>query len=227
MVKVNDPIVAIDGPAGSGKSTIAKLLAKRLGFRHIDTGALYRAVALLSIESKVDLSSEIDVVRSAKGKIFSFVSNENENRLEVNNRNVSPLIRTEEVSRVASVVSAYPGVRHLLLDLQRSLGESGGVVLEGRDIGTVVFPNAEAKIFLTATVEERAHRRWQELMKKNSSTDLEEVKKDLIIRDAQDSNREHAPLKKAADAIEFDTTGLSIETVLDRLESIVRSCKKT
>jgi CMP/dCMP kinase len=217
------PVVAIDGPAGSGKSTVAKQLAKRLQFTHIDTGALYRGVALLAIEKGVALGEEGPVVEAARGVRFEFKQMPEGNLLHLDGRNVGSLIRTEQVSAGSSKVSAYPGVRALLLDLQRDLGAGGGVVLEGRDIGTVVFPNAEVKVFLTASIDARAERRAKELREKGEPVDLDQVKKEMVIRDKQDSERAIAPLKQAPDAVLVDTSGLAIDSVLDRLESIVRS----
>lgn len=217
------PVVAIDGPAGSGKSTVAKLLAKRLSFTHIDTGALYRGVALLAKEKGVSLDSETEVVAAATGVRFEFLETGGENILHLDGRNVGVEIRTEDVGLASSKVSAYPGVRSLLLQLQRNLGEGGGVVLEGRDIGTVVFPRAEVKIFLTASLEARAKRRSDELAVKGQKASLETVKEEMAKRDFQDSTRAIAPLKMANDAVLVDTSTMSIESVLDRLESIVRN----
>lgn len=219
------PVVAIDGPAGSGKSTVAKMLAKRLQFTHIDTGALYRGVGLLAQEAAVDLSNEAAVVKAARPVKFEFRQMPEGNLLHLDGRNVSALIRAEKVGAAASQVSAYAGVRELLLDLQRSLGARGGVVLEGRDIGTVVFPKAEVKIYLTADIEARAERRARELSAKGLAVSLERVKEDIIERDAKDSGRAIAPLKQADDAILVDTSGMSIDSVLDRLESLVRDAK--
>jgi cytidylate kinase len=220
---VKKPIVAIDGPAGSGKSTVAKQLAKRLAFIHIDSGALYRGVALLSLEKKLELTEEAAIVDAIQGVKFEFRQLPEGNILHLSGRHVGKEIRTEEVSAAASKVAAFPQVRASLLGLQRELGELGGVVLEGRDIGTVVFPKAEVKIFLTASIAERARRRTEELKAKGENPDLETVKLEMAQRDKQDASREVAPLKKAADAIEVDTSGMSIESVLDRLESIVRN----
>ena len=213
----NLPIVAIDGPAGSGKSTVAKALAKRLQFVHVDTGALYRGVAWLAIRKGVELGVEQDVVATSSGVKFEFRYIGDGNHLFLDGEDVANFIRTEEVSAAASKVSAFPGVRSLLLDLQRSFGKTGGVVLEGRDIGTVVFPNAELKFFLFASPQERALRRHQELKAKGIESDL-----DLAKRDHQDSTRAIAPLKQAADAIPVDTSGKTIEAVLDQLEALVR-----
>lgn len=221
--RAKGPLVAIDGPVGSGKSTIAKLIAKRLGFTHIDTGALYRGLALVAIERGADIAEEKSVLAATEEVVFSFKQTEAGNLLHVNGKSVAKKIRTEEVGLAASKVSAYPGVRARLLGLQRELGASGAAVLEGRDIGTVVFPDAEVKIFLTASVNERARRRYEELESKGENVSFEDVKSDLIRRDKQDSERAIAPLKKAQDAIELDTTGVTIDSVLDRLESIIRN----
>lgn len=221
------PVVAIDGPAGSGKSTLAKLLAKRLHFVHVDTGAIYRGVAWLALHEGVDLLSEQAVVDASRHAHFEFrsvsVGGEDEaNHLFLNGEDVAGKIRTSEVSAMASKVSAYPGIRSMLLGLQRMMGREGGAVLEGRDIGTVVFPDAEAKIFLTATVEERARRRLADLKTRGMEDTLENVKDEITKRDHQDSTRAIAPMKQADDAVLVDTTSMTIEMVLDRLEELVK-----
>jgi cytidylate kinase len=216
------PIVAIDGPAGSGKSTVAKMLAKRLAFTHIDTGALYRGVALLALRAGARADDEKAVVDAAKGAKFEFRQLVDGNLLHIDGVCVHKDIRTEQVSALASKVSALPGVRQLLLGLQRRLGQEGGVVLEGRDIGTVVFPGAEVKVFLTASIEARAKRRALELAAKGELVDLERVKIEMAQRDKQDSERAVAPLKQAPDAELVDTSTMSIDSVLDRLESLVK-----
>lgn len=205
---------------------MAKLLAKRLSFTHIDSGArFYRGVALLAIEQNVPLQDEARVVAAARPVCFEFRLLEAGNTLHLDGRNVGSDIRTEAVSAASSVVSALPGVRALLLDLQRDLGNKGSVVLEGRDIGTVVFPMAEVKVFLTASIEARAHRRAAELADKGLPADLEKVKEEMARRDRQDSTRAISPLRQAEDAVLVDTSSMSIESVLDRLESIVRNVK--
>lgn len=216
------PVVAIDGPAGSGKSTVAKMLAKRLAFTHIDTGALYRGVALLALRKKVAMEDEAAVVKAASGAKLEFHQTPDGNLLHIDGENVHREIRTEQVSQIASKVSAYPGVRALLLELQRALGANGGVVLEGRDIGTVVFPAAEVKIFLTANIDARAKRRALELSAKGTAVDLDRVKTEMAQRDKQDSERAVAPLVQASDAVLVDTSDLPIESVLDHLESLIR-----
>ncbi len=216
------PVVAIDGPAGSGKSTVARMLAKRLSFVHIDTGALYRGVALLALRKKASLDDESAVVASVNGSKMEFRQLPDGNLLHIDGENVHKDIRTEQVSQASSKVSAYSSVRALLLRLQRELGKNGGIVLEGRDIGTVVFPDAEVKIFLTASIEARAKRRTLELAAKSAVVDLDRVKTEMAQRDKQDSERPISPLKQASDAVLVDTSTLSIESVLDHLESIVR-----
>jgi cytidylate kinase len=220
----NNPrlIVAIDGPAGSGKSTVTHLLARRLGYVHIDTGALYRAIAVKAKECNIsyDDAKALGELAAASKLEFQWL-NDDRNHVFLDGRNVSQLIRTPDISMAASKISAYPEVRAALLDVQRQMGNLGGVVLEGRDIGTVVFPNAHAKFFLTASVESRARRRMVELEDKGIYLDFEEVKKQVVERDRGDTERKTAPLRKAADALEVDTTQMTVEQVVDKLAAIV------
>lgn len=221
-------IVAIDGPAGSGKSTVTHLVAQKLGYVHIDTGALYRAIALRSTELGIPPNDGRSIGELAANcqLEFKWIRDDNgqeRNQVFIDGRNVSSLIRTPEISMTASTISAHPEVRLALLGLQRKLGEGGGVVLEGRDIGTVVFPEAHAKFFLTASVEMRARRRMVELEEKGIYQDFEDVKKQIAERDQQDATRKVAPLKKAADAVEVDTTSLTIEQVVEKLVAVVKA----
>lgn len=217
-------VVAIDGPAGSGKSTVTRLVAKKLDYVHIDTGALYRAVALNALKKPVSIEdgAGLGEVAAASKLEFRHSSSDDSDHIFLDGVDVSNLIRTPEISMAASKISAYPEVRAALLGLQRELGAGGGVVLEGRDIGTVVFPEAEAKFFVTATVDERARRRQLELAEKGTVLSLDEVKKQVIDRDKGDSERAVAPLRKAPDAVEIDTTCLTIDQVVDKLCKIVR-----
>lgn len=215
-------IVAIDGPAGSGKSTVTHLLARKLGYVHIDTGALYRSIALKAREQNVSYDDAPALGRLARDARLEFQwLNDDRNHVFLDGRNVSVLIRTPEISMAASKISAYTEVRAALLELQRGMGRQGGVVLEGRDIGTVVFPNAHAKFFLTASVDSRARRRAVELEDKGVYLDFEEVKKQVVDRDRGDTERKNAPLRKAADAIEVDTTNMTVEQVVEHLAAIV------
>lgn len=216
------PIVAIDGPAGSGKSTVAKALAQRLGFVHVDTGALYRAVAYLALEQNCDLEDEGAIVAKLQDAQLEFRAVNQENRLFLNDQDISLAIRNEKVGKIASKVSAYGAVRAALFGLQRSLGGKGASVLEGRDIGTVIFPDAEVKIFLNADIRERASRRTRELEARGQSADFAAVLREMQERDHNDSSRALAPLKRANDAIEVDSTGLTIEQVLQKIQEIVQ-----
>ncbi|WP_306533406.1 (d)CMP kinase [Geobacter sp.] len=215
-------IIAIDGPSGAGKSTITKLLADRLGYVHIDTGAMFRAVALAVKRAGLDGTDDDSLQRLCRGIEIHFLRNNGCCRVVTNGEDVTEAIRTPEISALTSAISARKVVRDFLLTLQRSMGNEGGVILEGRDIGTVVFPDADVKFFLSASVEERGRRRWLELKGKGEDVSLEETVKAVAIRDEQDSGREHAPLRRADDAIDIDSTGLSIDEVITRMEGAVR-----
>jgi len=203
--------IAIDGPAASGKSTTARLLAKKLGYLYIDTGAMYRAATLSVLRAGIDVHDEQAVVEHVKKIKISLKIIDGVQRTFLNGENVSGLIRTPEINQVISVISSYPGVRQVLIEQQRQLAREGGVVMDGRDIGTVVLPDAELKVFLVASLEERARRRQLDLERQGIQMDLEEIKKEIARRDELDSSRSAAPLKKAADARELDTTHLTIK----------------
>lgn len=202
--------IAIDGPAGSGKSTTARLVAEKLGYIYIDTGAMYRAVTLYWLRSNKDLHETIICSMLNDIKIQILQSDLGQ-RTILNGEDVSELIRLPDVSKYVSPISAFQCVREKLVNMQRELGKNGGVVMDGRDIGTVVFPNAELKIFLIASQDARAHRRALELKQKGIDVSIDDIKKQLIERDNFDSNREISPLKKAQDAIIVDTSDLTIE----------------
>ncbi len=227
--QTSGPIVAIDGPAGTGKSSAAKRLAEALQFIHVDTGAIYRAVGLLVLEAGEKAGTAAfskragDVACSAKFEFRRDPAANPKMRILVSGRDVSESIRTPAVSMAASQVSAVPEVRAALLGLQRQLGGHGRSILEGRDIGTVVFPHADVKFFLTATPEERAKRRLAELeIAGSDSPSFEEVKQQILARDHADSTRAIAPLRRAPDAIEVDTSTLTLDEVVSRMEGIVR-----
>jgi CMP/dCMP kinase len=217
--------VAIDGPAGAGKSTAARLLAQRLGYVYIDSGAMYRGVALMARRRGIDWEDAEGLARLTRELRFEFAAGEERPRLLIDGEDVSQAIRTPEMSEGSSRVSQWPGVREALVAQQRRMGEGGGVVMEGRDIGTVVFPDARVKIFLTATPDERARRRWEELAARGEQVGREDVLREVNERDRRDSEREIAPLRPAADAVEFLTDDLTIEQVVDGLEALVRERK--
>ncbi len=214
--------VAIDGPAGAGKSTISRKVAEGLGFIYVDTGALYRAIGYYVLSKGVDVSDETAVMGLLAGVEISLRFVDTEQRVFLGGRDITGKIRTEAVSMAASAVSALPAVRAYLLELQRSLARENNVVMDGRDIGTVVLPDADVKIFLTASPEERARRRYEELVSKGVSADYEAVLSDLKKRDYDDSHRSIAPLKAADDAVIVDTTGNTLQQSIEQLTKIAK-----
>lgn len=214
--------VAIDGPSGAGKSTIARAAAARFGFIYVDTGAIYRTVGLAAARAGLPLGAEQDVLKLLPGLDIAFGYGEDGTQhMYLNGEDVSGLIRTPEISMRASEVSAMPEVRACLLDMQRKMAESHSVIMDGRDIGTVVLPNASLKIFLTASAERRAERRYLELREKGATDSYDEVLRDIIKRDKNDSSRAAAPLKRADDAIEVDTSELTLEESIERICALI------
>ncbi len=215
------PIVAIDGPVGAGKSTVARAVAQRLRFRYVDTGAMYRSVAWAALQRRVSVSDEQAVTALAKSLRIDFVTDPIGQHVLVDGVDVTEAIRTPQVSDGASIVSVYPGVREALVTIQRRLGVDGGVVMEGRDIGTVVFPDAEIKVFLDASLDERARRRFEELKARGADVDLESVRKAEEERDRRDRTRNHSPLRAAPDAVVIDSTGIPADEVVARIAQLV------
>lgn len=216
-------IIAIDGPSGAGKSTLSKLLARRLGYVNIDTGAMYRSVALAACRRGIDPADAAALARLCVALRIEFIRQEGGERVLLDGEDVSVAIRTPEVSLLTSKVSACPAVREAMMRLQREMGARGGVVLEGRDIGSVVFPGAEVKFFLVATARERGRRRYEELRAKGLDVDLEQTIAEVEARDAADTAREHAPLLQAPDAMPIDTTAMSIDEVLAEMLRVVEA----
>lgn len=208
-------VVAIDGPAASGKSTTAKLVARNLGYLHLDTGAMYRAITLRVLEEKVPVEAEQRIREIAEQSSIRLESVNGTQRVYLNDRDVTQKIRTPNVTRTVSTVSSYQAVRDVLVREQRRIAADGGVVLEGRDIGTVVLPDAELKIFMVANVAERARRRKKDLTLAGIDMDESELVKDIIERDKKDSTRAASPLKKAEDAVELDTSNMTVEQQVD------------
>ena len=214
--------IAIDGPSGAGKSTIAKDLSKKLNFIYVDTGAMYRAIALYFYENDIDISLE-DVVSFHLSNIDIDIKYEDRKQIVLLiGKDVSESIRTEKIGGMASSISVFSGVRSKLLNLQRNLAMKNKVVMDGRDIASHVLPNADLKIYLTASVDTRADRRYKELKEKGLDVNLEEIKKEIEIRDYRDTNREIAPLRQVKEAILIDSSNLSIEEVVEKIISFVK-----
>lgn len=218
--------IAIDGPSGVGKSTTARRLAERLGYQYLDTGAMYRAVGVLARRSGIGVDDEAALAGLTGGLRFSFPVVAGELRVLVDGEDLSAAIRTPEASMDASSVSRHPAVRRALVTLQRALGQDGGVVMEGRDIGTVVMPDAEVKVFLDADPRVRGQRRLEDLRAQGADADLDEVVRAIEERDHQDRTREDSPLRQAEDAIVLDTSRLPVDEVVDRLADRVRGAQK-
>lgn len=209
--------IAIDGPAGAGKSTIAKLAAKELGFLYVDTGAMYRAIALYLLRKKTPIDDEKALKEALEHIAISIKYEDKQQHVYLNGEDVTGSLREEAVGNMASVSSAKQPVRDKLLHLQRSLAEDNSVIMDGRDIGTNVLPNAELKIYLTASADVRAKRRYDELLSNGEKPDFEKIKADIIKRDEQDMNRKIAPLRQAEDAVYLDTSSLSIPEVVKQI----------
>jgi cytidylate kinase len=214
--------IAIDGPAGAGKSTIAKKLAAELNYIYVDTGAMYRAMAYYFLQKGIDASDEAAIKDACPGADVTIRYEDGVQQVILNGENVSGVIRNEEVGNMASATSVYPDVRTKLVELQRQLAAKENVIMDGRDIGTVVLPNADVKIFLTAGSGVRARRRYDELTAKGIECDLGEIEKDIIERDYRDMHRETSPLKQADDAVLLDTSELDIDGVVAAMKEIIK-----
>ena len=212
--------IAIDGPAGAGKSTIAKRVAKELGFIYVDTGAMYRTIALYLLTNQVDCEQEEQLAAALDNIEISIAYENGEQQMLLNGDNVTGRIRTEEVGQMASRSSAKPIVRAKLLALQRSMAASSDVLMDGRDIGTMILPDAQLKIYLTASTTARAKRRYLELQEKGETCSLEEIEKDMEERDYRDMHRETAPLRQAEDAVLVDSSDMTIQQVVERIKAL-------
>lgn len=215
--------IAIDGPAGAGKSTIAKRLAKELGYIYVDTGAMYRAMAYYFLKNHISAEDENRIAAACEHVDITIRYQDGEQQVILNGENVNGVIRNEEVGNMASSTSVYPVVRKKLVELQQQLAVKENVIMDGRDIGTVVLPNADVKIYLTASSKVRAKRRYDELTAKGGVCDLEQIEQDIIDRDYRDMNRETSPLKQADDAVLLDSSDLDIDGVVEKMKEIIKS----
>lgn len=214
---MNMKSIAIDGPAGAGKSTIARKVAEKLSFIYVDTGAMYRSMALYFIRHDIAAQDEEKIAAACPDIDVSIAYQDGEQQVILNGENVNGLIRTEQVSMMTSDTSKYPVVREKLLSLQLGLAEKENVIMDGRDIGTCVLPNADVKIYLTASAAERARRRYKEQTERGVDCDIKEIERDIIARDEQDMNREVAPLRQAEDAVLVDSSDMTIDQVVDEI----------
>ena len=214
--------VAIDGPAGAGKSTIAKLVAKEKGYIYVDTGAMYRGLAIHFLNKGIEPGETDKVIEACKDAEVTIAYEDGVQHVYLNGNDISSRLRNEEVGNMASVTSAIPEVRKKLLELQQNLAKTQNVIMDGRDIGTTILPNAEVKIFLTASAKTRASRRYLELTEKGEACDMDEILKDIVDRDERDMNRAVSPLKKAEDAVLVDSSEMGIDEVVESILSVYR-----
>lgn len=219
-------IIAVDGPAGAGKSTIARLVARKLAYTYLDTGAMYRAMTWQAIHENVNLEDEAAITELAKRTRIELVAHERGTRVFVNGREVTDEIRSPEVTDKTWFIDRVPGVREVMVRMQRDMGRSGKIVAEGRDMGTVVFPDAACKIYLDASLDERARRRLHDLEESGVGAQLEVVKRDIMARDEKTMRRKIAPLRQAEDAVRIDTTNMSIDDVVERICAIAESKRR-
>ena len=215
--------IAIDGPAGAGKSTVAKRVAEQLGFVYIDTGAMYRALTFKALQLKMDLHDEASLTNLLAHNSIELKVDNQQQKVYINKEDITEEIRNPEVSQHVSTVAAHEKVRKAMVEVQKKLADDGNIVMDGRDIGTHVLPDAQVKIFLTASIEERANRRFAELKLKGYLDNLEQIKNEIALRDKKDEEREFSPLRKADDAILLDTTKLSIDEVVEQIIALVDS----
>ena len=219
--------IAIDGPSGAGKSTVARSLARRLGYVYVDTGAMYRSLALKVKERGISPEDELGLEQMALSLHVRLVTEGEQTRVFCEGEDITEDIRTAEISRLASSISRQKGVREALVQKQREMGKEGGVVLEGRDIGTVVFPDADVKFYLDAESDERIRRRYNEMVEKGVKVDLKETREELLQRDYNDTHRVHSPLKKAIDAVFVDSTHRSVEEVVEEMTRFIQERTKS
>jgi cytidylate kinase len=219
--------IAIDGPSGAGKSTVAKSLAKRLGYNYVDTGAMYRSVALRVKAKGIPPEYELKIRQLALSLRIAFITEDEKTHVFCDGEDVTEVIRKPEISRLASAISKQKGLREALVQMQREMGRGGGVILEGRDIGTVVFPDAEVKFYLDAESEERVRRRYDELVEKGMMADFKETQEELVQRDHNDMHRGQSPLKKAKDALFIDSTHRSADQVVEEMVRVIEEKMKS
>ena len=220
-------VIAIDGPAASGKSTTAKTLAKKMEYIYIDTGAMYRACGLDSLNKKIDLDDALKLTEMLENITIEIEYCETGNKIFLNGEDVSLRIREADITKLSSQIAVVGIVREKMVELQREMGKKGGVIMDGRDIGTVVFPNADFKFFMIADVKTRAFRRWKEAEEKGENISLEAIEKELVWRDENDSGRKISPLKQAEDAIAIDTSNMSIEQQSEKIMEVIQSAKRS